>query len=84
VAAWIAYPRFERVVQACRHHSGWLVTLDREVMACWDADRLDLLQVGSIPDPPRMQTAFVQRPETIRAACDRGEAWVRGGIRQGR
>jgi len=70
---------FERVVQACRHHSGRLVTLDPEVMACWDADRLDLLRVGYIPDPARMHTAFAQRPETIRAACDRAEAWVRGG-----
>ena len=69
---------FERVVQACRHHSGRLVTLDPEVMACWDADRLDLLRVGYVPDPARMHTAFAQRAETIRAACDRAEAWVRG------
>lgn len=39
---------FERVVQACHHHSGRLETLDPEVMACSDADRLDLLRAGYV------------------------------------
>ncbi|MDA0947904.1 MAG: hypothetical protein O2799_05265 [Planctomycetota bacterium] len=67
---------FELLVYACRHHSGRLQEAAPEVMACWDADRLDLLRVGIVPDPRRLCTPFAQREDTIDGACRRALDWL--------
>ena len=45
-------------------------------MACWDADRLDLLRVGIVPDPRRLCTPFARLEETIDGACKRAMDWL--------
>jgi uncharacterized protein len=48
--------RFELLYEACRLHTDGLTEGDRSLLACWDADRLDLGRVGVTPDPIRLGT----------------------------
>lgn len=41
---------------ALRRHDEGLLSLDATIGACWDADRLDLIRVGIVPDPSLMST----------------------------
>ncbi len=41
----------ERLCYAIRHHSDGMISEDRTIQCCWDADRLDLGRVGYVPDP---------------------------------
>lgn len=41
---------------ACIGHEKGLVTDDPTIGVCWDADRLDLIRVGIIPDPALLST----------------------------
>ncbi|MFO0876452.1 MAG: HD domain-containing protein [Gemmataceae bacterium] len=48
--------RFELLYEACRLHTDGHTTGDPTLLACWDADRLDLGRVGITPDPRRLGT----------------------------
>jgi uncharacterized protein len=48
--------RFDLLFEACRLHTEGHTVGDRTLLACWDADRLDLGRVGIIPDPQRLAT----------------------------
>ncbi len=48
--------RFDLLFEACRLHTDGLTVGDRTLLACWDADRLDLRRVGITPDPKRLAT----------------------------
>lgn len=48
--------RFELLFEACRLHTQGLTTGDPTLVACWDADRLDLGRVGITPLPHRLCT----------------------------
>lgn len=48
--------RFECLYEACRLHTEGLTTGDVTLLACWDADRLDLGRVGIKPHPRRLGT----------------------------
>lgn len=48
--------RFELLFEACRLHTDGHTTGDPTLLACWDADRLDLGRVGITPDPRRLCT----------------------------
>jgi uncharacterized protein len=48
--------RFELLYEACRLHSDGRMTGEPTLLACWDADRLDLGRVGITPDPRRLAT----------------------------
>lgn len=48
--------RFELLYEACRLHTDGLTAGDPTLLACWDADRLDLGRVGIIPRPNRLCT----------------------------
>lgn len=43
--------RFELLYEACRLHTDGLTVGDRTLLACWDADRLDLGRAGIAPNP---------------------------------
>lgn len=49
--------RFDLLFEACRRHTDGLVDADPTLQACWDADRLDLARVGTMPEPGRLCTA---------------------------
>ena len=48
--------RFELLFEACRLHTDGHTAGDPTLLACWDADRLDLGRVGITPDPRRLCT----------------------------
>lgn len=48
--------RFELLFEACRLHTEGYTEGDRTLLACWDADRLDLGRAGIIPEPRRLGT----------------------------
>lgn len=48
--------RFELLHDACRLHTDGLLTGNATLLACWDADRLDLGRVGITPAPHRLCT----------------------------
>lgn len=48
--------RFELLYEACRLHTDGHTVGDRTLLACWDADRLDLGRVGTVPNPKRLGT----------------------------
>jgi uncharacterized protein len=49
--------RFALLFEACRLHTEGHTIGDPTLLACWDADRLDLSRVGITPDPHRLCTA---------------------------
>jgi uncharacterized protein len=49
-------PDFELLFEACRLHTDGLTEGDVTLLACWDADRLDLGRVGITPDPELLCT----------------------------
>lgn len=53
--------RFELLYEACRLHTDGLTTGDRTLLACWDADRLDLGRVGITPDPDLLGTKAARK-----------------------
>ena len=48
--------RFDLLFEACRLHTDGETSGDPTLLACWDADRLDLGRVGIIPKPHRLCT----------------------------
>ena len=46
----------EQLIFACRYHTYEEKTEDRDILACWDSDRLDLPRVGITVDPYRLFT----------------------------
>jgi uncharacterized protein len=49
-------------------HTRWHDPGDATVLACWDADRLDLGRVGIRPVPHRLCTAPARQPDAIAQA----------------
>jgi uncharacterized protein len=48
---------FRMLLKACRYHTDDQLTSNITIATCWDADRLDLPRVGTMPDADRMGTA---------------------------
>jgi uncharacterized protein len=53
--------QLELLSEACRLHADGLVTNDPTLGVCWDADRLDLPRVGTVPDPALLSTEAGRR-----------------------
>ena len=72
--------RFEQLCEAMRLHSDGHVESEPGIVACWDADRLDLGRIGITPAPARLCTPLAREPDTIARALrmSRAEAQRRG------
>jgi len=46
----------DQLVIACQGHTHVALHQDPTIATCWDADRLDLIRIGIIPDPARLCT----------------------------
>ena len=68
---------FECLCEAMRLHSDGHTTGDPTVLACWDADRLDLARVGIQPEPQRLCTRAARDASTIGAAVRMAEGLAR-------
>ena len=64
---------FEHLCEAMRLHSDGHTTGDATVLACWDADRLDLGRVGIRPRPHRLCTPPARQHQAIAAAVRMSE-----------
>lgn len=71
------HANFERLCEAMRLHSDGHTTGDSTVLACWDADRLDLARVGIRPHPTRLCTALARQESVIRLAVRMAEGSAR-------
>jgi uncharacterized protein len=58
------------LAEACRTHTSGTKTDDPTIGTCWDADRLDLLRVGTRPDPRYLVTEAARDPEVIAWAME--------------
>jgi len=52
----LADDRFDLLYEACRRHTHGAIEGDPTLLACWDADRLDLGRVGIRPERKRLCT----------------------------
>lgn len=66
--------RFELLVAACELHTRGHVEADITIATCWDADRLDLGRVGTVPDPRYLCTEPARDPDLIQWALRRSLA----------
>lgn len=64
----LADQEFEHLCEAMRLHSDGHTIGEPAILACWDADRLDLARVGIEPEPSRLCTEPARHPQTIDAA----------------
>jgi len=62
---------FERLYEACSHHTHSHTHQDITIKTCWDADRLDLGRVGIMPDPRYLCTDEAKTPSCIELAYQR-------------
>ena len=61
------------LIEACEFHTDGLTNGDITVQTCWDADRLDLARVGTIPHPERLCTAPAKTGDFINWASTRAQ-----------
>lgn len=57
--------------QACFSHTGGISHTDLTVMTCWDSDRLDLMRVGTRPNPLYLCTNAAKEGKIIEWAIAR-------------
>ena len=57
--------RFALLEYACNEHTSGLTQADPSVQVCWDADRLDLLRVGTRPRGELLCTAAARTSEIM-------------------
>lgn len=68
VIAELSDREFEHLCEAMRLHSDGHTVGEPAILACWDADRLDLGRVGIEPEPDRLCSAPARDARTIAAA----------------
>jgi hypothetical protein len=59
---------------ACAYHDQGMVQGNITIQTCWDADRLDLGRVGTVPDPRYLCTSAAKQPEIIEWALRRSQS----------
>lgn len=64
---------FELLKFACIHHTSGLTEGELTVQCCWDADRLDLGRVGTVPDPRYLCTDVAKSHKMRQWADGRGQ-----------
>ena len=73
----------ELLVLACDGHSGGGIDADITVQDCWDADRLDLARVGTMPKAKYLCTEQARQQQVIDQAVQRSREWLAGRRRGG-
>jgi uncharacterized protein len=68
--------RLALLVDACERHTAGETEGDVTIGTCWDADRLDLGRVGTMPSPNRLCTEPARRKDFIAWAHERSVSRV--------
>ena len=63
--------RLRMLEEACRLHTDGQREADVTIQTCWDADRLDLLRVGTYPSAKLLCTEAARKPAMIAWANER-------------
>jgi uncharacterized protein len=71
----ISDAELELLCTACDLHTDGHTQAEPTIQACWDADRLDLARVGTMPNPKYLCTPAAKDPEMIRWADERACRW---------
>lgn len=79
--AELSATEFDHLCEAMRLHSDGHTVSDPAIIACWDADRLDLGRVGITPRADRLCTPHGRKPETIQTALALSRRKVQRGRR---
>jgi len=67
----ISQKQLSQLTFACEYHSDSRIKSDDiTIQTCWDADRLDLWRIGSVPDPSLLNTTIAKQEETIKFAWE--------------
>ena len=53
--------QLEKLIYACAWHNDGKTSDDTTIGVCWDADRLDLIRVGIMPDPKYLSTEIAKQ-----------------------
>ena len=62
----ISQNQLSQLTFACKHHNNPSIKSDDvAIQTCWDADRLDLWRVGTIPSPFFLNTDIAKQEKTI-------------------
>ena len=56
---------FELLYEACARHTDGLTEADITIQTCWDADRLDLGRVGTMPEPTKLCTPAARKSNIL-------------------
>jgi uncharacterized protein len=67
--------RFALLEYACQEHTSGRVMADPSVQVCWDADRLDLLRVGTKPRKELLCTEAARSSDIMEWANRRAARW---------
>lgn len=67
--------RFARLEHACNEHTSGKTQANPTVQVCWDADRLDLLRVGTVPRAKYLCTPAARTSEIMDWANRRASAF---------
>lgn len=67
---WLALSdeEFDLHYDACAGHTDGETEADITIQTCWDADRLDLGRVRTMPDPKKLCTKAAKTPEILKWA----------------
>jgi uncharacterized protein len=66
----------ELLCTACELHTDGRTEGDITIQTCWDADRLDLMRAGIMPEKFYLCTEVARRDEVIQAAVARSCQWA--------
>lgn len=66
---------FKILCEACAGHNRGATEAEISIQTCWDADRLDLMRVGIMPDPKYLCTEAARRKDTLDWAVERSLVW---------
>jgi uncharacterized protein len=67
--------RFALLEFACQEHTAGQTRAEPSVQVCWDADRLDLLRVGTRPRPSLLCTGAARKPDVLEWANRRASTF---------
>jgi uncharacterized protein len=69
--------------KACQGHTYGGSRAQLTIATCWDADRLDLMRVGTMPDKRYLCTPQAKQDEIINWAVERSLAWATAQLDSG-
>ena len=73
--SWIQLNTFQmhQLTEACRDHSMGRLSKDLTIQVCWDADRLDLGRIGTVPNHNYFSTKIARDSKFMKKVIERSK-----------